>query len=496
MRRRLLLETTVVAILFLCSVAYGRTWTDDTGKFSIEAEFVEEAGEKVRLKKPDGMIIDVPLAKLCLADRQFVESQQDNKTVDPFAPASQKPVQPVSTSADQAVLAEGSGTSPAEALKDAFRNAVRQVVGAVVDAETLVKNDELIDDKILTYSDGFIKTYEKVPGSEKEQDGIYVIEIKANVERRSVVAKLKAANVTVKEVDGKGLFAEALSQLDAEQNLEAMLRKEFEDFPQSVLTANLVGSPKIIDKSDEKANVLFTIRLEPDKDAYKAFIERLQPKLDKLAIDKGDFSVVFREVQNDDREHPDFRYLKPKETGGSDELMAGWMPKCFKGDADTPELKTDRITLVVASSRSQTGERLECKYYLLDKSVKRLFTDLAFQEGRGKLSLIDDAGSTIITERFDLFERFPRSSEGFYGTLITAAGHHYGDRDAFGFFETNTDDANEQKPHAFLFLVGPAFFCGFDGLTQKPSLTIQLRLEMSLDELKSVKDAKCEILFK
>ncbi len=100
MRRRLLLETTVVAILFLGSVAYGRTWTDDTGKFSIEAEFVEEAGEKVRLKKPDGMIIDVPLAKLCLADRQFVGSQRDNKTVDPFAPASQKPVQPASTSAD------------------------------------------------------------------------------------------------------------------------------------------------------------------------------------------------------------------------------------------------------------------------------------------------------------------------------------------------------------------------------------------------------------
>ena len=59
----------------------------------------------------------------------------------------------------QEVVAEGVGTTADEAIKDAFRNAVRQVVGAVVDAETLVKNDELIDDKVLTYSDGFIKGY-------------------------------------------------------------------------------------------------------------------------------------------------------------------------------------------------------------------------------------------------------------------------------------------------------------------------------------------------
>ena len=495
MRRRLLLETTVVAILFLCSVAYGRTWTDDTGKFSIEAEFVEEAGEKVRLKKPDGMIIDVPLAKLCLADRQFVESQQDNKTVDPFAPASQKPVQPVSTSADQAVLAEGSGTSPAEALKDAFRNAVRQVVGAVVDAETLVKNDELIDDKILTYSDGFIKTYEKVPGSEKEQDGIYRIEIKANVERRSVVAKLKAANVTVKEVDGKGLFAEALSQLDAEQNLEAMLRKEFEDFPQSVLTANLVGSPKIIDKTGEKAKVRFQIQLESDLKAYNSFVERLQSKLDKLALDKGEFTAVFRDsTAYTNTENADFRFREPKDTGGLNGIMAPWMPKCFKGDVDSEELKTDRITLVVASSRSETGERLECKYYLLDKSVKRLLTDLAFRRGSGKLSLLDHNGTLVLAERFDLFQEFPNNNtDGFEGTLISAYGPYFGDSEIFTCFELAVD-FDEQKPYAFLFWVSPVFFS--DSLQQKSSLTISLELEMSLDELKSVKDAKCEILFK
>lgn len=55
-------------------------------------------------------------------------------------------------SPSEAIVVEGVGMTPDEALKDAFRNAVRQVVGAVVDAETLVKNDEVINDKVLTYS--------------------------------------------------------------------------------------------------------------------------------------------------------------------------------------------------------------------------------------------------------------------------------------------------------------------------------------------------------
>ena len=60
------------------------------------------------------------------------------------------------------IVAEGAGTTADEALKDAFRNAVRQVVGAVLDAETLVKIDEIISDQVLTYSDGFVKTYEEI----------------------------------------------------------------------------------------------------------------------------------------------------------------------------------------------------------------------------------------------------------------------------------------------------------------------------------------------
>ena len=49
-----------------------RTWSDTTGKFRIEAELVSVEEGKVNLKKKDGEVVSVPLAKLSKADQEFV----------------------------------------------------------------------------------------------------------------------------------------------------------------------------------------------------------------------------------------------------------------------------------------------------------------------------------------------------------------------------------------------------------------------------------------
>src|SRR5262245_47846776 len=87
-----------------------------------------------------------------------------------------------------AVTVEGSGKTAAAALEDAFRNAVREVVGAVVAQETRIKNDKVISDKILTASNGFVAGYDKVALT--EQDGEFRIKIKARVEKSQLVDKL------------------------------------------------------------------------------------------------------------------------------------------------------------------------------------------------------------------------------------------------------------------------------------------------------------------
>lgn len=67
-----------------------RTWSDQSGKFKIDATYRGMNGEKVILEKPDGSRIEVPLAKLADADQQYVSSQGGDPA-NPFAVASTPP---------------------------------------------------------------------------------------------------------------------------------------------------------------------------------------------------------------------------------------------------------------------------------------------------------------------------------------------------------------------------------------------------------------------
>ncbi|NOR45124.1 MAG: hypothetical protein GQ534_06005 [Candidatus Delongbacteria bacterium] len=74
---------------------------------------------------------------------------------------------------------DGTGTSKNEALMNAKRNALERSVGMMLSSKSLAKNNMLINDRILTKSEGFIKKYELI--QESVEDGIYQIKIKADI---------------------------------------------------------------------------------------------------------------------------------------------------------------------------------------------------------------------------------------------------------------------------------------------------------------------------
>ncbi len=72
----------VVLILAVCTpVAFTRTWTDSTGKHTVEGEFVDLKDGTVRLKKEDGKTITIPIETLSEADRDFVKAQNGANVV-------------------------------------------------------------------------------------------------------------------------------------------------------------------------------------------------------------------------------------------------------------------------------------------------------------------------------------------------------------------------------------------------------------------------------
>ncbi|MDZ4849972.1 MAG: hypothetical protein SGI77_11860 [Pirellulaceae bacterium] len=394
----------------------------------------------------------------------------------------------------QKVVAEGVGATADEALKDAFRNAVQHVVGAVVDAETLVENDKIIADKVLSYSNGFITSFDEVLGSKTLQGGLHRIKIKAQVERRSVIAKLKAADVTMKAFDGKGLFAEVVTQLDAEKDAASILQRQFRDFPQSCITATVKGKPEVTKKRADGADVRIIVQVVPDLKAYKAFSARVIPILGQLATNKSQFTAVFeKSTQN---EVP-YLYAIGKNRGiGDIALFADWVPKSFDGRGLFRNVET--LTLAVASNRTKQSDKIEYKVFQLDPVLRQLLAEIASRCGKGKLTLRDSSGESVASERFDLTESDGWGNKAaFAGTLIAAFGSGM-----HGVYEMKLTrgkkhgaEIESARSNAQFFIVSPTFFASNYRLAQLPQLSIPIDLTLSLDELKSVHDTKVEITF-
>ena len=79
------------------------------------------------------------------------------------------------------VTVDGFGMSRDEALRNAERNAVEQVVGTFVDSQTLVENAILQLDEIYTHAQGFVNNV-TVLSEGRSADGSYKVSARMNVE--------------------------------------------------------------------------------------------------------------------------------------------------------------------------------------------------------------------------------------------------------------------------------------------------------------------------
>jgi hypothetical protein len=326
------------------------------------------------------------------------------------------------TKGKQTVIAEGIGADAENALKDAFRAAIRQVVGAMVDSETLVKDDQVISDKVLIYSDGIIKGgYKEL--SRQEENGIVRIRISASVERRSVALKLREAHVTVKEVEGKDLAAEVFTQKEARENAAELVQKAFAELPK--LFKAEPGKVNA-DSYDEETGILkVAVAVGTDAGKYSAFQKKLVALLDKVSRDKNtaitDFKPTFPKVPVRDEKN----WVLWVSTGIDAQAMRGrW--KVYLMDCDLSTCFSDvngaycvHVSLLDAEGQVVTEEEMPIMKWSLrkenvvqegisplgkTKKEGRLFQEITFQAGISSLvhSTYNDADNLAGTVKYNV----------------------------------------------------------------------------------------------
>ncbi len=197
-----------------------------------------------------------------------------------LAPKSQASAESQS-SALKEIAVTSFGATPEGAEKRAISDAVRQAVGAYVDAKTITENDAVIKDRILSVSSGFVKKYKVTSPAQKTDDGLYQISITAVVETNQVAAALKDAKIISGKMDGKSLWAESSSKSLNAEDARKMLEEKLPEIYKSLLKIQLInndGTPcvntaplsRVENPSENSVTLSWLIEISTDQEYYRS----------------------------------------------------------------------------------------------------------------------------------------------------------------------------------------------------------------------------------
>lgn len=190
------------------------------------------------------------------------------------------------------VRGKGVGADRMEALKDAYRDAVEQAVGLYVDAEQMVKNEDLVKDQILTQSNAYIEKY-KIAKESKSDTGLITVTILAEVRKRDLVKKIRGV-IPVNTIDlseiSKNLHAQIVTDFKANDDAVSIIRNELKDLQplKQLFKASLNSIKPVVEPVKEDPSLVrlwYPVKLEVDADRYyKDFVPRWTRILEQIKI--------------------------------------------------------------------------------------------------------------------------------------------------------------------------------------------------------------------
>jgi hypothetical protein len=129
---------------------------------------------------------------------------------------------PQSSAGEEIVIkVKGEGTDPSAAKTDATREALRQAVGMFVDAQTVVKDDQIISDKILSATNALVLGSKVVSGPKRRADGLYEVECEVKIRRHQLVSAIGSAGIAMTgAIDGDA--AKRVSEINFKNEQEAL----------------------------------------------------------------------------------------------------------------------------------------------------------------------------------------------------------------------------------------------------------------------------------
>ena len=206
---------------------------------------------------------------------------------------------------EREVVVTGLGPDEEEAKKQAYRNAVQTVIGSLVVAETLVENDQLVQDKILSHSDGYVTKVQQVGQSKVMTNGLISVTMRVTVKIKQLREKLTAESITLTDMDGESLFAEKITKREEKKDAASIVKEALKDIPAAVIKAEADIKSAVIKDDGGMSQVTLPVKVYVDEEAYGKFVRSFISTLEGMGYKRKTGNITFKKYKNS----RDYEYL-------------------------------------------------------------------------------------------------------------------------------------------------------------------------------------------
>lgn len=254
-------------------------------------DFLRQQGQNSNRSLPDNremkrffilsLVLVPTLCTSCLTDlhaSSIVEtSKKAKKEKTIIAKANQTKAEEDNNNID--LLASGIGKNADEAISMALKNAIEQAFGAFVSANTLILNDELVQDQIATVSSGNINSYE-VLSTNTLPDGLVSVNLRTSISLSNLISYAESHGSSV-ELAGQ-TFVRNIKLKELNQKNEAVaLMNLFEQlYLLQIYDYKLTANPTV---HGDDYNLQLTIQFIRNSN-FQAAIDLISSSLASISI--------------------------------------------------------------------------------------------------------------------------------------------------------------------------------------------------------------------
>lgn len=183
------------------------------------------------------------------------------------------------------IIATGAGLNPDQAVQNALCTAVEQAIGLLVEAQSILDHNDILQEKVITATNGFVETYEVM--SRWNKDGLQYSRIKAKVRLLQLQQVMHEQNIVTARIEGQDLAAQAETKEMSTKGASAVLKEYFsnwQDKANKILKVSLTDEVKPVGQSDSGVTHLrVPVQISVDRMQYQSLVKDLTTKLDHIS---------------------------------------------------------------------------------------------------------------------------------------------------------------------------------------------------------------------